>query len=72
MNKVSTFPHEGACASCREERRCNYCGEPFGRPFCTNGRCAKCHGAVCTMGGADWLGHGFGKQGGEHFTERGA
>jgi hypothetical protein len=67
----AAYPHAGACAECRAERRCNYCGEKWivTRPgsindnHCTNGRCFSCHQTVCTEGGAITLGHAFGTVG---------
>lgn len=58
---VDGYPHAGGCAGCREHRVCNVCGGDFDRVGnCTNGRCGRCHQAVCTMGGATSPGHGFG------------
>lgn len=60
------YPHPGACAECRADGRCNYCGHAITRfDSCTNGRCGDCHSAVCTPGGLTTPGHGFGRQGAE-------
>jgi hypothetical protein len=56
------WPHEGGCAGCREEKLCNACGAPWDHAgaHCTNGRCAQCHIAYCTVGGQTYPGHGYG------------
>jgi len=60
------YPHEGGCWGCRVEMRCNVCGKEwkdrlhFIHDRCTNGRCLDCHRKVCTPGGNDSLGHGYG------------
>lgn len=57
-----SFPHAGGCVRCRAEGRCNYCGA-VESSRCTNGRCLSCHGKICTPGGNDSAGHGYGKVG---------
>jgi hypothetical protein len=45
------FPHPNCCSDCRQDERCNYCGEEDCSPAtgaCTNGRCAKCCAQHCT------------------------
>lgn len=63
-HNVLPFPHPGGCAGCRSVRCCNYCGADIraddGR--CTNGRCSKCHRDICTPGGVNSPGHGYGGQ----------
>lgn len=53
------YPHEGGCLGCRRMKVCNICAEPWGHNHCTNGRCDRCHNAVCTPGGVTSPGHGF-------------
>lgn len=56
------WPHEAGCSLCKADKMCSVCGtsieDPAGR--CTNGRCLKCHAGVCTPGGDQSPGHGFG------------
>jgi hypothetical protein len=57
------YPHEGGCRGCWRDQRCNVCGKPLTRRvLCTNGRCHYCHVEICTPGGDDTLGHGYGSQ----------
>lgn len=57
------YPHEGGCATCQDEKRCNVCGKDWGSNHCTNGRCYECHSQHCTSGGSTEAGHGFGQIG---------